>query len=56
MHLPLGVGNINWSWVVKILKNAGYEGGITIEVFADDPDYLLMSRDKLRKLWDTIGP
>jgi sugar phosphate isomerase/epimerase len=54
LHLPLGVGNINWAWVVKILKNAGYDGGITIEVFGDDPDYLLMSRDKLRRLWETV--
>lgn len=56
LHLPLGVGNINWSWVVKILKNAGYDDGITIEVFGDDPDYLTISRDKLRNLWDTIQP
>lgn len=56
LHLPLGVGNINWSWVVKVLKNGGYDGAITIEVFGDDPDYLLISRDKLRKLWDTVNP
>jgi sugar phosphate isomerase/epimerase len=54
LHLPLGVGNINWAWAVKLLKNAGFDGTITIEVFADDEDYLLMSRDKLRKLWDTV--
>jgi sugar phosphate isomerase/epimerase len=54
LHLPLGVGNINWAWVVKILKNSGYDAGITIEVFGDDPDYLTISRDKLRKLWDTV--
>jgi len=54
LHLPLGVGNINWSWIVKLLKNVGYDGGITIEVFGDDPDYLLMSRDKLKKLWETV--
>lgn len=54
LHLPLGVGNINWAWAVKVLKNAGYDGPITIEVFGDDPDYLLISRDKLRRLWDTI--
>ncbi|MBI2842040.1 MAG: sugar phosphate isomerase/epimerase [Armatimonadetes bacterium] len=54
LHLPLGVGNINWSWVVKILKNANYDRGITVEVFGDDPDYLLISRDKLRQLWETI--
>lgn len=56
LHLPLGVGDINWAWVVKILKKAGYDGGITLEVFADDPDYLLMSKTKLRKLWDEIEP
>lgn len=56
LHLPLGVGNINWSWVVKILKNAGYDGTITMEVFGDDPDYLTMSRDKLRTLWNTVEP
>ncbi len=56
LHLPLGVGNINWSWIVKLLKNVGYDAGITIEVFGDDPDYLLMSRDKLRRLWDTVQP
>lgn len=56
LHLPLGVGNINWAWAVRLLKNAGFDGTITIEVFADDEDYLLMSRDKLRKLWDTVEP
>jgi sugar phosphate isomerase/epimerase len=54
LHLPLGVGNISWPWVVKILKNAGYDAGITLEVFGDDPDYLSISREKLRMLWDTI--
>lgn len=52
MHLPLGVGNINWVWVVRALKNASYDGTITIEVFGDDDDYLVMSRDKLKRIWD----
>lgn len=52
MHLPLGVGNINWLKIVRSLKNAGYDGTITIEVFGDDDDYLVMSRDKLKYLWD----
>lgn len=52
-HLPLGVGQINWLKVVRLLKNAAYDGTITIEVFGDDDDYLLMSREKLRKLWDS---
>ena len=55
-HLPLGVGNIKWLKVVKALKNVGYDGTITIEVFGDDDDYLVMSRDKLKKLWDNTEP
>lgn len=56
LHLPLGVGNINWPWVVTVLKRSGYDAGITLEVFGDDPDYLTISREKLRMLWDTISP
>lgn len=50
-HLPLGCGNIKWESIVKILKRHGYEGTITLEVFSPDRDYLLLSRDKLKKLW-----
>ena len=52
-HLPLGVGNIKWLKIVRLLKNSAYDGTITIEVFGDDDDYLLMSRKKMRKLWDS---
>jgi sugar phosphate isomerase/epimerase len=51
-HLPLGVGSINWLQIVRLLKNTGYDGTVTIEVFGDDNDYLVLSRDKFRKLWD----
>jgi sugar phosphate isomerase/epimerase len=53
-HLPLGVGNINWEKKVRALKTVGYDGTITIEVFSDDNDYLVMSRNKLKRLWDTV--
>lgn len=52
MHLPLGVGNIKWPEIVKLLKNVGYDETITLEVFGDDDDYLVLSRDKAKKLWD----
>ena len=52
-HLPLGVGNINWLKVVRLLKNTGYDRTVTVEVFGDDDDYLVMSRDKLKRLWET---
>jgi sugar phosphate isomerase/epimerase len=54
LHLPLGVGNINWRWVVAVLKNAGYDGTITVEVFSEDEDYLVMSMNKLRTLWQEV--
>lgn len=56
MHLPLGVGNVNWVKIVRALKNVGYDGTITIEVFGDDDDYLVLSRDKLKRLWDLTEP
>ncbi len=38
--------------VVKALKASGYDGFITLEVFASDRAYLAHSRDVLRRLWD----
>lgn len=52
LHLPLGVGNINWLQVVRLIKNTGYDDTITIEVFGDDDDYLTMSLRKLTYLWE----
>ena len=52
LHLPLGVGKIDWKWIVHILKRVGYDGTITLEVFAHDREYLLISRDKLKRLWE----
>ncbi len=54
LHLPLGVGNIDWKWIVHILKRVGYDGTITLEVFAPDREYLVFSRDKLKRLWTEV--
>jgi len=48
-HLPLGCGNIKWNEIIKTVKGAGYDRTITLEVFSPDRDYLLISRDKLKK-------
>jgi sugar phosphate isomerase/epimerase len=50
-HLPLGAGNINWPEVVRALKQTGYDGTITLEVFSEDRRYVLASREKLNELW-----
>ena len=54
-HMPLGVGSIDWPEAVAALKNTGYDGNITLEVFCDDPQlrfhYLDLSRKYALKLW-----
>ncbi len=54
LHLPLGVGKIDWKWIVHILKRVGYDRTITLEVFADDREYLHRSRTKLLDWWATV--
>jgi sugar phosphate isomerase/epimerase len=41
-----------WPQHIKKLKATGYDGAITLEVFAPQKEYLLLSRDLLRKWWD----
>ncbi|NLG83936.1 MAG: sugar phosphate isomerase/epimerase [Firmicutes bacterium] len=52
LHLPIGAGRINWPWVAKMLRRYGYDGTMTLEVFSPDRDYLLLSREKWRKIWE----
>ena len=55
-HMPLGVGTVNWKNAVNSLKEAGYDGTITLEVFCNDPDmqysYLDTSRKLIQELWN----
>lgn len=53
-HLPLGAvrrATTNWPRHIKKLKSTGYDGTITLEVFTPQREYLLLSRDLLRKWW-----
>jgi len=54
LHLPLGAGNINLEEALRTLKQSGYDGTITLEVFVGDPNQLLRSRDILKRTWDAI--
>jgi sugar phosphate isomerase/epimerase len=57
-HLPLGAvprSTTDWPRHVRRLKAAGYDGTITLEVFAPEKEYLLLSRDLLRRWWEA-GP
>ncbi len=52
LHLPLGAGNVPVEKCLAALKEIGYDSTITLEVFCEDPHFLLYSRDQLRRLWD----
>lgn len=51
LHLPLGTGTIDWRGTVRSLKEAGYDGTVTLEVFSRERDYLRASRTFWLKLW-----
>ncbi len=50
-HLPIGAGRIPFVKVAAALKESGYRGWATLEVFATDRDYLRISRLKFRRMW-----
>lgn len=57
-HLPLGAvvrHPTNWPEHIRKLKRSGYDGTITLEVFAPYREYLLLSRDLLRRWWSAAG-
>jgi sugar phosphate isomerase/epimerase len=51
LHLPIGAGKINWPKACAALKEAGYDGTVTLEVFSPDQGYLELSRNKMEKIW-----
>lgn len=54
-HLPLGASprsSTSWPGNIRPLRATGYDGTITPEVFSPQREYLLQSRDLLRKWWD----
>jgi sugar phosphate isomerase/epimerase len=51
LHLPLGTGTVDVRGAVGLLKRFGYDGTITLEVFAPDPHHLAYSRDLLQRIW-----
>jgi sugar phosphate isomerase/epimerase len=54
LHLPLGAGNVDVRGAILQLKECGYNGTITLEVFSADRHYLAHSRDVLRQLWNEV--
>jgi sugar phosphate isomerase/epimerase len=53
-HLPLGSvprRGTDWPKHLEKLKATGFDGTVTLEVFTDCREYLLVSRDLLRRWW-----
>ena len=53
-HLPIGAGIIDFEKIMREIKAAHYDETITLEVFSKDRDYLRMSRDKLKRIWEAL--
>lgn len=53
-HLPIGAGMIDFEKIIKKLKEIQYDETITLEVFSRDRDYLRLSKEKIKRLWDSL--
>ena len=51
LHLPLGAGSIDWRHHARMLKEHGWDGTVTLEVFSRDREYLRASRRTWLKTW-----
>jgi sugar phosphate isomerase/epimerase len=53
-HLAIGAGTISWRQELRGLKATGYDGTITLETFYGDAELIAYSRDKVKRLWDSL--
>ena len=51
LHLPLGAGTIDWKGWIRSLKELGYDGTVTLEVFSREREHLRTSRKLWLKWW-----
>jgi len=53
-HLPIGAGIIDFEKILRELKEALYSETITLEVFSRDRDYLKISKEKIKGMWEAL--
>lgn len=53
-HLPLGCGNIKFYEIFSEIKKTGYDDTLTLEVFSPDRDYLKLSLQKAKRIWEKL--
>jgi sugar phosphate isomerase/epimerase len=52
LHLPLGSGSVDWPEVAHVLRRAGYDGTVTIEIFSREPAHVETSSRLWRDCWE----
>ncbi len=52
LHLPLGAGAIDWRAAIKALKEARWDGTVTLEVFSREREHLRTSRRLWLEWWN----
>jgi sugar phosphate isomerase/epimerase len=53
-HLPIGAGIIDFKKILKDLNQAGYDETMTLEVFSRDRNYLKISMEKIKRMWESL--
>ncbi len=53
-HLPIGAGIIDFERILRELKETPYDDTITLEVFSRDREYLKISKDKIKRMWEAL--
>jgi sugar phosphate isomerase/epimerase len=56
LHLPLGAGTIDWKKSIRLLKDAGWDSTVTLEVFAREREHLRTSRRLWLQWWSGVNP
>jgi sugar phosphate isomerase/epimerase len=55
-HLPLGAGSIDLQGIVSALKQSGYDGTVTLEIFDENPASVVESMQKWKNTWELKSP
>ena len=50
-HLPVGAGTVNFPALVRNLKKSGYNETLTLEVFVENRQLLVESRERLKEMF-----
>jgi sugar phosphate isomerase/epimerase len=52
LHLPLGAGSVDWAGIVRVLRGAGYDGTVTLEIFSRTSPLVQASVALWREWWE----